>query len=142
MKKSEEMMRLDRDLKNDPELAKKFKEAMREAAQTGTCKSEGELITRVAKSFGYGISMGELERTKAAKEELDPQELELAAGGEENCTCMWERSTDDEYGHGAWCVTAWHCEMVTLHTSTESKHAWCFYDYTCTDLFHARPRGA
>ena len=47
-----------------------------------------------------------------------------------------------EYGHGSWCVTAWHCELVTLHTSTESKHVWCFYDYKCTDLFHARPRGA
>ena len=58
MKKSAEMMRLDRDLKNDPELAKKFKEALREAAQYGIYKSEGELITRVAESFGYETSMG------------------------------------------------------------------------------------
>lgn len=44
MRKSEEMLRLDRDLKTDPELEKKLNEAMTEAAKSETCKNENDLI--------------------------------------------------------------------------------------------------
>ena len=134
MKKSEEMMRLDRDLKADPELAKKFNEAIAEAAKSEACENENELIALVAKSLGYEISAGELERIKAAKEELDPEEMTLAAGGEENCECLWKTKKEDEYGHANKCLTAWHCEIVTLHTETKSTDVWCFSKYRCSDV--------
>ncbi len=145
MKKSEEMMRLDRDFKADSELEKKFNEAMTEAAQSGTCENESELIVRAAKSLGYEISAGELERSKAAKEELDPEEMKLAAGGEEGCWRLWDTKYEDEYGHSDWCLTVWHCETVTMHTSTESKHVSCWSNYACSSneicwsYFYAEP---
>ena len=136
MKKSAEMMRLDRDLKNDPELAKNFKEAVKEAAQSGTCKNDIEVIALAAKSFGYEISIGEMERSAAAKEELDPEEMKQVAGGDSECDYVWQTDHEDEYGHNNWCMTAWHCQMVTLHTETESKHVRCFSDYLCDDMYN------
>ena len=126
------MLRLDRDLKTDPELEKKLNEAMTEAAKSETCKNENDLIIWAARHLGYEISAGELERLKAVREEMDPEEMKLVSGAEEDCWRLWETGYEDEYGHGDWCVTAWHCEMVTLHTSMKSKYVACWSNFRCS----------
>ena len=139
MKRTEEMIRLDKDLKADPELRKKFREAMLEANKSGTYQNDRELIIEAAKTLGYEISVGELERSIAEKEEVDPQEMEQVAGGESgesHCDFFWKQDLEDEYGHGNWCVTLWHCEVVTMHTSSDSKREWCMANYRCSDLYY------
>ena len=135
MKKSKEMMRLDRDLKDNPELEKKFIEAMKEATGSGTYKNDTEVIIQVAKSFGYEISMAEMERSIAAIEEVDPEEMEQVSGGDSDCDALWTTVGEDEYGHNYWCVTMWHCEMITMHTSTDRDNVYCFHNYLCNNYF-------
>ena len=50
MKRTEEMIRLDKDLKADPELRKKFREAMLKANKSGTYQNDRELMIEAAKS--------------------------------------------------------------------------------------------
>ena len=105
MKRTEEMIRLDKDLKADPELRKKFREAMLETNKSGTYQNDRELMIEAAKTLGYKISVGELERSIAEKEEVDPQEMEQVAGGESgesHCgfsgNRIWKMSTDTATG--------------------------------------------
>ena len=134
MKKTEEMMRFDRDLKADPELVKKFSEATKEASESGTCKGDIEVIARAANSLGYEISMEEMERSVAEKEEMDP--AEMAGGGKSECDYFWKTDYEDEYGHNKYCVTLWHCENITLHTETNDHGARCFSDYQCSEIYY------
>ena len=86
----------------------------------------------------YGVSTEEVERSIAAVEEMDPEEMEQVAGGESDSKCHmvfgWFDGAEDEYGHSVWCYTAWHCETLTLHTSTKSKLVKCFSNYSCHNL--------
>ena len=137
MKKSDEMMRFEKDLAADEELAKKLDEAVKEATQEDGVTCDGEALVRAARSLGYQLSLTELEQEAADKEPLDLEEMELIAGGASevsHCTFIYKTSTEDEHGHNAWCYTAWHCLTVTLHTKTESTEVQCWSDYRCNWL--------
>ena len=84
---------------------------------------------RAAAALGYTLTLEELERSVAEMQELDPDELDTAAGGK----------ATDEKGHDAACITAWHCFIVTLHTEAKEKRVACWSDYTCLDLYNALP---
>ena len=130
MKKSEELLRFENDLKADSELEKKLHDGLEEAVKTGAGKSKDELLSEAARSLGYEISAGELERARAGAEELDLDELEQIAGGG-YCALLWTTEAQDEHGHNIWCYTLWHCEVVTMHTETNSKSVCCWSDYRC-----------
>ena len=89
---------------------------------------------RAAAALGYTLTLEELERSVAEMQELDPDELFTAAGG--NAT---DEKATDEKGHDAACITAWHCFIVTLHTEAKEKRVACWSDYTCLDLYNLLP---
>ena len=125
MSKSEEILRLERDMYEQPELREKLEAECKRIAEAGEAKSDGEVMVRAAAVLGYTITLEELERSAADRQELDPDELEDAAGGERR---------KDEYGHEVWCLTAWHCHAVTLHTETTDKTVACWTDYRCGQI--------
>ena len=139
MKKSEEMLRLEKDLAQKKELAEQFKIAMEETGKSGECKSDGEVMVRAAASLGYDISLAEIERLAAESEKLDLGEMEKVAGG--NCdkdwTCTFEyHECHDEYGHNNMCVAAWHCLTAFLHTESEDHQNLCWSDYGCLLVYN------
>ena len=151
MKKTEEMLRLERDMNRDPELLEKLDAEIRRIVEAKEAESDGEAIAKAAAALGYAITAEELERSAAEMEAVDDDELESVAGGlepydksraDEDCwydyTCPTVGRTEhgeDEYGHNAWCWTGWHCTMATLHTQTEKK-VTCFADYLCVMAYH------
>lgn len=132
MKKTESLRKFEEALVSDPELRNKLDLAVKEAMESGDCKTDGEALSKAAASLGYEISFAELERMEAENEELDLDELEQVSGGESYCSFFWHTAMEDEYGHNAWCLTLWHCDMVSMHTETESKNVHCWENFQCS----------
>ena len=143
MKKTDEMLRLEKDLADSPELKGRLYSALDRIAGEGSAKTDGELFEKAAAELGYQISAAELERFDAEREEIDIDEMEQVAGGEEGldnpCLTNYECTIadrnpefEDEKGHMEWCMTAWHCLATTLHTA-ENKHdnITCWSNYNC-----------
>ena len=136
MKKSAEMLRLEKDLAADRELQRKMDEAVKEAAGSGTCACDGEVFSEAARALGYDIPPSELERMHAEIETLDLEEMEQVSGGEDDddyayCEAIDMVPYEDEYGHDSFCLAAWHCATVILHTGTESHKVMCWSNYLC-----------
>lgn len=144
MKHSEELKRLEGDLRGSEEIQKKLDEACRRIATEGKSASDGEIMVAAAKELGYDISIAALEQARAEAEELDPEALAIVAGGVDNsehktwcddtnfsCFANYHERTEDEEGHGGWCFTAWHCVAATLHTDEHDPDIACWSDYKC-----------
>ena len=101
MSKSEEMLRLERDLNEQPELREKLEAETKRIAEAGEAESDGEVMVRATTALGYTITLEELERSNADLEKLDDEELNAAGGS-------WS-DQKDEKGHDGACLTAWHC---------------------------------
>ena len=139
MKKSEEILRLEKDLAQNKELSEQFKIAMEEAGKSGECKCDGEVMVRAAASLGYEISLAEIERMAAESEKLELGEMEKIAGG--NCDKDWDCNFDyqgchDEHGLHHICVVTWHCLTAFMHTESEDHQNVCFSDYSCLLAYH------
>ena len=148
MEKSPEMLRLEKDLNASEELREKLNLEIERIAKSGEAKCDGEVMVKAAAALGYQLSISELEQAQAEMQELDLEEMDAVAGGfDENrqgeecfadytCMCNWNTKNEDENGHNAWCVTVWHCHVISMHTETNSKKVTCFTDYLCEWLLN------
>jgi hypothetical protein len=116
---SEDLTRFENDVKSSSELQAKVDEICSRLEDKEKL-SPGELLAKAGSELGYGFSAADVEQLNAELEDLDPEEMEAVSGGHE-----------DEYGHDAACLTAWHCEVVTLHTETKKKTVNCWSDFSC-----------
>ena len=124
MGKSEEMLRMERDMNEQPELREKLEAECKRIAEAGEAQNDGEIMVKAAAALGYTVTLEELERSLAEAEKLDDDELDDVAGG-------GTIGQEDEKGHDAWCMTAWHCFAATLHTEAKTKYIACLKDYNC-----------
>ncbi|MBR3017813.1 MAG: hypothetical protein IKH57_12200 [Clostridia bacterium] len=132
MSKSEEMLRLERDLNEHPELREKLEAETKRIAEAGEAESDGEVMVKATTALGYTITLEELERSNADLEKLDDEELNAAGGS-------WS-DQEDEKGHDGACLTAWHCYVATLHSDTESTVVSCWKNYLCFYAYHEETR--
>ena len=143
MGKSEELLRLERDLNGQPELREKLDAEIKRIAETGEAECDGEAMVKAAAALGYTITLEELERAAADLEKLDDDELE-AAGGEsyksfndsKGCSKTQKsynraKNSKDEKGREGYCTYDWHCGMAFKHSNSKSKDTYCWGDYLC-----------
>lgn len=123
MGKSEEMLRMERDLNGQPELKEKLETEIKRIAEAGEAESEGEVMVKAAAALGYSITLEELERTAADLEKLDDDELD-AAGGIDGVG-------KDEKGRDLFCVANYHCYTVLKHSETTATFVACWKDNRC-----------
>ena len=129
MSKSEELLRLERDLNEQAELKEKLDAEIRRVAEAGEAQSDGEAMAKAAAALGYTITPEELERTTADLEKLDDDELEASGGSGGS---YWTRKPkEDEYGHSEGCLVSWHCFTAFLHTESKSTDVACWKDHKC-----------
>ena len=153
MKKSEEILRMERDMNENPELLEKLKAEVRRIAEAGEAECDGEALLKAAAALGYTITLDEQDRAAAELEAVDDEELSKVAGGmhptidvpidewcmsDYDCFSSWHTNREDEEGHNEWCLTGWHCTVATLHSDTESKEVACFSNYLCAVVYHHR----
>ncbi|MGN0693045.1 MAG: Nif11-like leader peptide family RiPP precursor [Oscillospiraceae bacterium] len=137
MKQSEEMKRLETELEKDENLRKALEENCRRIAESGEAKSDGEVMVKAAAELGFSITIEDLERAKAASEELSDDEMDKIAGG---------TSYEDDKGHDNSCFSLWHCFTITCHseTTTHQENCWsnyyeyCWSDYLCSQAYKCR----
>ena len=125
MGKSEEMLRMERDMNEQPELKEKLDAEFKRIAEAGEAQCDGEVMVKAAAVLGYSITLEELERATAAVQELDTDEMIAVAGG------VFGNDGADEKGHEIWCLSAWHCYATTMHTKTQDKRVACWKDFIC-----------
>ena len=80
MSKSEELLRLERDLNEQLELREKLEAEFNRIAEAKEAKCDGEAMVKAAAALGYTLTLGELERSAADLEKLDDDELDAAGG--------------------------------------------------------------
>ncbi len=144
----EELKRFENDLKNNVELRKKLEEALKRIAEEGQVKSDGEAMVQAARELGYEITIAALEQSKAAAEELDPEELQQVAGGDDSqeehlkkleewcmvdygCEYDYRKASDDNDGHDWLCLAVWHCFTAAIHTEGGTKYEACWSNHKC-----------
>ena len=149
---SNEAKRFFEALETEEGLHTRFEEIVKRVSEAGEAKSDAEVICIAAKELGYTFTAGDLERFFASGEELDPDELESAAGGVNDrinvicdndynswCTFAHVTGDEDEYGHSHWCVTAWHCLAATLHTESKNCENQCWSHFLCAFVHELAP---
>lgn len=82
---SEELLKFQEMLKNDPEKLKAYDEAVEKLTKEKSVVLEAEAAQKAAKELGYELSIEELTRVFAEKQDLDDDELDEVAGGWEGC---------------------------------------------------------
>ena len=84
------MLRLERDLNEQPELKEKLEAEARRIAEAGEAENDEEAAVKAAAALGYTISPEELERYSADLEMLDDEELDTVAGsGLDDCSVLF-----------------------------------------------------
>ncbi|MCR4687963.1 MAG: bacteriocin [Saccharofermentans sp.] len=118
--------------KADPELAKKYGEEVKKLAESKAASSDGELVCMAIKNVtGEEISIAEIERFTADKQELSEEELEKVSGGDT------EIRTDDSHEHFCWHDYA--CFAAYRHRDEIDVLDACFHDWTCAVLLLFQP---
>ncbi|MBR3019074.1 MAG: hypothetical protein IKH57_18685 [Clostridia bacterium] len=149
MGKSEEMLRLERDLDEQPEMREKLEAEIKRIAETKEAECDGEAMVKAAAALGYTITLEELERAAADLEKLDDDELETAGGvsyetvddrksvnyskgcNKAQKTFIRAKNSKDEKGRDGCCTYDWHCGMAFKHSNSKSKDTYCWGDYLC-----------
>ena len=152
MRKSEELLWLERDLSEHPELREKLDAEIKRIADAGEASCDGEAMVKAAAALGYTVTPEELERAAADLEKLDDDELDAAGGknerdvfqvekdekhARENCGHYYRADfSKDEHGRDGNCYVSWHCLVTMLHTGTKSPDVVCLSDYACALIKH------
>ena len=118
MSKSEEMQRLEKDLRNSESLRIKWEETIKGIAdKKKIAKSDGEVLEIAASKLGYNIKKEELEKKTADGEEIDEDELTHVTGGYD----------EPEY---VFCAVDYACYTAFLHPD-QGEIGPCWSDYNC-----------
>ncbi len=88
MGKSDNIINFEEALKKK-ENKEKFEAALKKIAEEKSAGSNNEAVVKAAKEIGFDISIEELERSYAEKQEMNDDELDKVAGGRK-CTCSYE----------------------------------------------------
>ena len=115
MGKSENFIKFEEAMEKNPEMQKEYEDNLKKIIETKTAKSVGEAIYLAVKEMGFDISMEELERNFADKQELEDDELDKEAGG----------------GGGNPCWFNDGCFTVINHSGGQDKEEACWSDYNC-----------
>ena len=120
MSKSESILAFEAALQESKELQEKFVAAQKRIIENKEAESDGELLVKAAAEVGFTLTMEELERAMAQKQELNDEELDNVAGGASNTQNL--------------CWKDYSCSFVYHHDSTD-KDDFCALNYFCIITF-------
>ena len=112
----ENVRKFEKDLRGNGELQKKLLEELAKIVKEKSAESDAEAMAKAAQALGYDFTVADMEKAHAETQELDPEEMEQAAGG--------------------WCFADYDCYTAWNHDSPDQPGSACFSDYDCITLFH------
>ena len=109
---TENVRTFEKALRESGELRRRLAEELKKIAGEGSASNDAE----AAQALGYDFTVADMEKANAETQELDPEEMEQAAGG--------------------WCFADYDCYTAWNHDSPDQPGSACFSDYDCITLFH------
>lgn len=116
----ENVRKFEKALREDEELRAKFAAEFKRIAEEKSAGSDGEAYVKAAKALGVDLSLADVEKASAEIQELDPEEMEKAAGGYEK----------------GWCIDVFGCYLLNRHDTPNSEGYPCLADYDCITIYH------
>ena len=113
---TENVRKFEKDLRGNEELQKKLFEELKKITEEKSAESDAEAMAKAARALGYDFTVADMEKANAETQELDPEEMEQAAGG--------------------WCFADYDCYTAWNHDTPDQQGSACFSDYECITLFH------
>ena len=113
---TENVRKFEKDMRKSEELRKKLLAELKKIAEEKSAESDAEAMAKAARALGYDFTVADMEKANAEAQELDPEEMEQAAGG--------------------WCFADYDCYTAWNHDSPDQQGSACFSDYGCITLFH------
>ena len=98
---TENVRKFEKDLRGNEKLQKKLFEELAKIAKEKSAESDAEAMAKAAHALGYDFTVADMEKANAETQELDPEEMEQAAGG--------------------WCFADYDCYTAWNHDSTPRK---------------------
>ena len=113
---TENVRKFEKDLRGSKELQKKLVEELKKITEEKSAESDAEAMAKAAQALGYDFTVADMEKANAETQELDPGEMEQAAGG--------------------WCFADYDCYTAWNHDTPDQKGTACFSDYECMTAYH------
>ena len=113
---TETVRKFEKDLHRNEELQKKLFEELKKITEEKSAESDAEAMAKAARALGYDFTVADMEKANAETQELDPEEMEQAAGG--------------------WCFADYDCYTAWNHDSPDQEGSACFSDYECLTAYH------
>lgn len=112
----ENVRKFEKDLRGNEELQKKLFMELAKIAKEESVESDAEAMAKAAQTLGYDFTVADMEKAHAETQELDPEEMEHAAGG--------------------WCFADYDCYTAWNHDSPDQPGSACLKDYDCVSVYH------
>ena len=112
----ENVRKFEADLRGNEELQEKLYEELVKIAKEKSAESDAEAMAKAAHALGYDFTVADMEKANAETQELDPEEMEQAAGG--------------------WCFADYDCYTAWNHDSPDQPGSACLKDYDCVSVYH------
>ena len=113
---TENVRTFEKALRESEELQHRLAQELKKIAEENSAESDAEAMAKAARALGYDFTVADMEKANAEAQELDPEEMEQAAGG--------------------WCFADYDCYTAWNHDSPDQQGSACFSDYGCITLFH------
>ena len=113
---TENVRKFEKALRESGELQRRLVEELKKIAGERSASNDAEAMAKAAQALGYDFTVADMEKAHAETQELDPGEMEQAAGG--------------------WCFADYDCYTAWNHDSPDQPGSACFSDYDCITLFH------
>ena len=113
---TENVRKFEKALRESEDLQARLAEELKKIAEEKSALNDAEAMAKAARALGYDFTVADMEKANAEAQELDPEEMELAAGG--------------------WCFADYDCYTAWNHDTPDQQGSACFSDYECITLFH------
>jgi len=113
---TENVRKFEKALRESEELQRRLTKELKKIAEERSASNDAEAMAKAAQALGYDFTVADMEKANAETQELDPEEMEQAAGG--------------------WCFADYDCYTAWNHDSPDQPGSACFSDYDCITLFH------
>ena len=113
---TENVRKFEKALRESKEMQAKLAQELKKIAEEKSALNDAEAMAAAARALGYDFTVADMEKANAEAQELDPEEMELAAGG--------------------WCFADYDCYTAWNHDTPDQKGTACFSDYECMTAYH------
>ena len=113
---TENVRKFEKALRENPELQARLVGELKRIADEKSALNDAEAMVKAAQALGYDFTVADMEKANAETQELDPEEMEQAAGG--------------------WCFADYDCYSAWNHDTPDQQGSACFSDYECITLYH------